>query len=132
MSKDSIGFFSHLVKPEVHTSAEASRNSDEFVKHTVQADDGGRFAFVEVAEDGFADVGAQFLPSVGFSNNGMAECAGNESSVSVVFGDLKYDFAHVSSIAEGSQIGKRVKPLPRGFPQSLSIRRRSISDFPPF
>ena len=38
--------------------------------------DRGRFALVEVAEDGFADVGAEFLPSVGLSDDGMAKGAG--------------------------------------------------------
>jgi hypothetical protein len=77
----------------------------------VQADDGGRFAFVEVAENGLADVGAKLLLSVGLGDNGMAKGAGGKAAVRVVLGDLKHDFAHGFSIAEGMVTGKRLSVL---------------------
>ena len=71
----------------------------------MEADDSGGFAFVEVAKDSLPDVGAKFLPSVGFGDDGMAEGAGNEAAVGVVFADLKHDFAHGFSIAGSEVIG---------------------------
>jgi len=74
----------------------------------MQANDSWGFAFLEVAEDGFADVGAELLPSVGLGDDGVAKSAGNEAAVGIVLGDLKYDFAHEFSLAEGEVLGKLV------------------------
>jgi hypothetical protein len=79
----------------------------------VQAQKGRGFALVEMAEDGLADIGAKFLPSVGFGDNGVAECAGNETAIGVVLGNLKYDFTHGFSVADGDVVGKKVYHLRR-------------------
>jgi hypothetical protein len=64
--------------------AAASCHGNEFIQHAVQADDSGRFAFVEVAENGFANIGAKFLPCVGFGDDKIAKRVGDETAVSVV------------------------------------------------
>jgi len=69
-----------------HTAA--SRHGDEFIQDAVQADNGGGFAFVEVTENGLADIGAKFLPSVAFRDNRAAKSAGGETTVGVILGYL--------------------------------------------
>jgi len=72
----------------------------QFIHDAVQAADGGGFAFIEMAEDGFADVDAKLFPSISLGQNGMAKGAGGEAAARVVLSDLKHDFAHGISIAE--------------------------------
>ena len=76
-----------------------------------EADDGGSFAFVKVAEDGSVDVGGKLFSSVGFGDNGMAGGAVGEAAIRVVLGDLKHDFAHGFSLAEGAVMGQRFQFL---------------------
>jgi transposase len=47
----------------------------------------------------------------------MAECAGNEAAIRVVLGDLKYDFAHGFSMAEGEVMGKLIVDQVRQSPR---------------
>jgi len=75
-------------------------HGDEFIHYSVQANDSRGFAFVKVAEDGFADVGAKSLPCIGFGDDGMAKSPCDETAIRVVLGDLKYDFTHGFSLAK--------------------------------
>ena len=61
-----------------------NHHGQQFVQHAVQADDGRRFAFIEMTADGLADIGPELFPSVGFGNDGVAEGAGDEAAVSFV------------------------------------------------
>lgn len=65
---------------------------------TMKANDGGGFAFVEVAEDRFADIISKRRPSIGFSNDGVTQRFGDEASIDFVFGYLEDNFAHAISL----------------------------------
>jgi hypothetical protein len=84
----------------------------------MQADDRRGFAFIEVTKNGLNDIDAKLFPSVGFRDNGMSERARDEAPVSIVFGNLKYDFAHGFTVAEDEVIGKKVyqKRTPTALP----------------
>ena len=66
----------------------------------MQPDDSGGFAFIEVTKNGFADVGSELLPSIGFGDDGVAESTGDEAAVGFIFGDLENDFTHGFSLSE--------------------------------
>ena len=65
---------------------------------TMKANDGGGFAFVEVAEDRFADIFSKRRPSIGFSNDGVTQRFGDEAPIDFVFGYLEDNFAHAFSL----------------------------------
>ena len=88
--------------------AAASCRGEQFIHDAVQANNGGGFAFVKVAQDSFTDVGAKFFPCVSFGDDGMSEGAGDEAAVGIVFGDLKHDFAHGYILAEIGLMAKGV------------------------
>lgn len=57
----------------------------------MQSDDSGTLAFIEVAMDRIAHLGAQFFVRVRFGVNGMTESTGDESTFGRIF-DEEYDF----------------------------------------
>lgn len=71
-----------------------SRRGKEFVHDPVQADDGGGFAFVEMAANRLANVCAELFPSVRLGDDGMAESTGDEATIGFVFYDVKNDLVH--------------------------------------
>jgi hypothetical protein len=80
-----------------------SCGGEQFVHDPVEADDRWGFAFVEVAKDSLADIGAKFLPSVGFGDDGMAEGTGNEAAVGVIFARF--------TRRAGGVAGERARPM---------------------
>jgi hypothetical protein len=100
-----------------------SCGGEQFVHDPVEADDRGGFAFVEVAKDSLADVGAKFSPSAGFDDDGMAEGAGNEAAVSVIFARF--------TRRSGGMAGERARSMacPDSAKQSApdgQLRRRQV------
>ncbi len=68
------------------------------IHDTMKANDGGGFAFVEVAEDRFADIFSKRRPSIGFSDDGVTQRFGDEDPNDFVFGYFEDIFAHAISL----------------------------------
>jgi len=85
-----FSIFVGVQKRERRDHAAASCHGNQFVQHTVQADDGGGFPFIEMAEDGLADIGAKLLPGISFGDNGVAEGAHNEAAIIAVLVDYQW------------------------------------------
>ena len=101
--------------------AEVSHGGEQFVHHAVEADHSRRFPCVEVANDRFPNVGPKFLPGIRLGDNGMAQCAGNEAAIRIVFPDLKNNFAHGFRLAVRNVVGKATA-LQKG--DHLTLRAR--------
>ncbi len=74
--------------------AGVSHRGEQFLQNTVQADDDGISAIVEMAANRFTHAGTESFPSVGLGDDGMAESTGDEATASFIFGDVKDDLVH--------------------------------------
>jgi|SRR5665213_224727 len=95
-------------------------------RESVQANDGGGFAFVKVTKDGLADVGAKLLPCISFGDDGMSKRPCDETAVGVVLGDLKHNFAHGFSLTKRWGDGKKAidswRPVEVRQDSSIAVR----------